>query len=292
MAATRWTAGYRPMLTAPVNKIIPFSNVDGPGNRTSIFFQGCPFNCLFCHNPETIHLCQNCGACVAACPVGALSRDDTGAVRWDAAKCVQCDTCIKTCPHDASPKVQQMTVEEVLREIQRSAPYIQGITTSGGECTQQNEFLIELFTRVHALGKTCLIDSNGSFDFEADSRVLAVSEGVMLDVKAVEPGWSDTLISYPRETVLKNLDYLLRVGKLYEVRTILFPGRDQENEETVRYVAAHIQDGCFYKLIRYRPFGVRERYQKLLGEDETDAEYAESFARLARELGAKKAYIV
>ena len=292
MAATRWTAGYRPMLTAPVNKIIPFSNVDGPGNRTSIFFQGCPFNCLFCHNPETIHLCQNCGACVKTCPVGALTQDAEGAVQWDSSRCVQCDTCIKTCPHDASPKVQQMTVEEVLREIQRSAPYIQGITTSGGECTQQNEFLIELFTRVHALGKTCLIDSNGSFDFEVDSRVLAVSEGVMLDVKAVEPGWSDTLISYPRETVLKNLDYLLRVGKLYEVRTILFPGRDRENEETVRYVAAHIQDGCFYKLIRYRPFGVRERYQKLLGEDETDAEYAESFARLARELGAKKAYIV
>jgi len=108
----------------------------------------------------------------------------------------------------------------------------------------------------------------------------------------VEPGWSDTLISYPRETVLKNLDYLLRVGKLYEVRTILFPGRDRENEDTVRYVAAHIQDGCFYKLIRYSPFGVRERYQKLLGEDETDVEYAESFARLARELGAKNAYIV
>ena len=47
-----------------------------------------------------------------------------------------------------------------------------------------------------------------------------------------------------------------------------------------------------YKLIRYRPFGVRERYQKLLGEDETDVKYAEGFAELARELGAKKAYIV
>jgi pyruvate-formate lyase-activating enzyme len=184
------------------------------------------------------------------------------------------------------------TVADVMKQVRRSAPYIDGVTTSGGECTLQNEFLIELFTRVQAMGKTCLIDSNGSFDFEADPRVLSVSEGVMLDVKAVEPGWSDQLISYPRETVLKNLDYLLRVGKLYEVRTILFPGRDRENEETVRYVAAHIQDGCFYKLIRYRPFGVRERYQKLLGEDETDAEYAESFARLARELGAKKAYIV
>ena len=39
-----------------VNKIIPFSNVDGPGNRLSIFFQGCNFDCLYCHNPETIEV--------------------------------------------------------------------------------------------------------------------------------------------------------------------------------------------------------------------------------------------
>ena len=224
--------------------------------------------------------------------MGALGFDDQGQVRWDSGRCVGCDNCIRVCSHDASPKIRWMTVEDVMKEVRRSAPYISGITTSGGECTLQNEFLIQLFTQVRDLGKTCLIDSNGSFDFAADPRVLAVSEGVMLDVKAVGEDWSRELISYPRELVLKNLDYLLSVGKLYEVRTIIFPGRDRENEETVRYVAEHIGDGCFYKIIRYRPFGVRERYQKLLGEFETEADYAEGYARLARELGATKAYVV
>lgn len=286
------TGGCSSLMRAPVNKIIPFSNVDGPGNRTSIFFQGCPFNCRFCHNPETIHLCRNCGACVERCPVKALSFGTEGKVIWDRANCIQCDTCIKVCPHDASPKIRWMTVEEVLAEIRRALPYIAGITTSGGECTLQNEFLIDLFSEVRKLGKTCLIDSNGSFDFKVDPRVLEVSEGVMLDVKAVEKSWSDELISFPRDLVLKNLDYLLRVGKLYEVRTLIFPNRDRENEETVRYVAEHIGGGCFYKIIRYRPYGVRERYQKLLGEFETDADYAERFAALARELGATKAYVI
>ena len=279
-------------LRAPVNRIIPFSNVDGPGNRTAIFFQGCPFNCLFCHNPETIHLCRSCGLCVGKCPAGALGFSENGQVVWDSARCVGCDTCIRLCPHDASPKIRWMTVEGVMAEIRRALPYIEGITTSGGECTLQNEFLIALFTEVQKLGKSCLIDSNGSFDFEADPRVLEVSEGVMLDVKAVERVWSDELISYPREMVLHNLDYLLSVGKLYEVRTIIFPGRDRENEEAVRYVAERIQDRCLYKIIRYRPYGVRERYQKQLGEEETDADYAERFAALARALGAEKTYVV
>ena len=54
--------------TAPVNRIIEFSNVDGPGNRTSIFVQSCPFRCLYCHNPETITMCISCGDCLPRCP--------------------------------------------------------------------------------------------------------------------------------------------------------------------------------------------------------------------------------
>ncbi|WP_242649598.1 radical SAM protein [Alkaliphilus oremlandii] len=40
----------------PVKGIIPFANVDGSGNRTTIFVQGCNLNCIYCHNPETIQL--------------------------------------------------------------------------------------------------------------------------------------------------------------------------------------------------------------------------------------------
>ncbi len=288
------TAGYRNKmtLTAPVNKIIPFSNVDGPSNRTAIFFQGCPFNCLFCHNPETINMCVNCGVCVKNCPVHALSFDDSGNVVWDKGKCVQCDTCIKVCPHCSSPKITMMSVADVMKEIRRTLPYIAGITTSGGECTLQNEFLIELFTEVQKLGKTCLIDSNGSFDFESDPRVLSVCDGVMLDVKAYPAEWHRHLIGHDREIVLKNLHYLLEQGKLYEVRTLIFPGRDDENEAAVRYVSEVIGDRCFYKIIRYRPFGVREKYLPELGDFTTDEDYAMKYVELAQSLGAAKAYII
>ena len=67
---------------APVNKIIPFSLVYGPGSRTSVFFQGCNIHCVYCHNPKTQQMCCNCQICVNGCPVKALSMRD-GRVAWD-----------------------------------------------------------------------------------------------------------------------------------------------------------------------------------------------------------------
>ena len=279
-------------ITAPINKIIPFSNVDGPSNRTAIFFQKCQFNCRFCHNPETINMCFNCGECIKTCPVKALSFNDKNEVVWDKDKCVNCDTCIKTCRHNASPKITYMSVDELMEEIVNVSPYIRGITLSGGECTIRKDFIIELFPKVKALGLTTLLDSNGSLDFEENSEILEYCDGVMLDVKAYDKEFSDWLIRYPNEVVLKNLHYLLKVNKLEEVRTIIFPGRDKENEETVSYVSKVIGDKCHYKIIRYRQFGVREEERKVLGDFTTDEEYALKYVELAKSLGATKAFII
>ena len=292
MVLMRLTAGYSVMkITAPVNKIIPFSNVDGPSNRMAIFFQGCPFDCRFCHNPETIHMCNNCGDCVKTCPVKALSVKE-GKVTWNKDLCVNCDTCLKTCSHDASPKITWMDVDELMEKIMEVSPYIRGITLSGGECTLHKQFIKELFPRVKALGLTTLLDSNGSLDFEENEDILADCDGVMLDVKAYDKDFSDWLIRYPNDVVLKNLDYLLAAGKLEEVRTLIFPDRDKENEATISYVAKTIQDRCRYKIIRYRQFGVREQYRKELGDFTTEEDYAMSYVDLARSLGAVKAILV
>lgn len=277
--------------TAPVNKIIPFSNVDGPSNRMAIFFQGCPFNCRFCHNPETIRACINCGDCVKTCPVKALSLVE-GKVVWNKDICVNCDTCIKTCTHDSSPKISWMSVDELLEEVKRVSPYIAGITLSGGECTLHKDFIIELFPKVKEMGLTTLLDSNGSLDFEENKAILEYCDGVMLDVKAYDREFSDWLIRYPNEVVLKNLAYLLKVNKLEEVRTIIFPERDKENSETVTYVAETIGDKCRYKIIRYRQFGVRDEQRHELGDYTTDEEYARRYVDLARSLGATKAVMV
>ena len=274
------------MLRAPVNKIIPQSSVDGPGNRTAIFFQGCNFSCHYCHNPETIRLCQNCGTCVADCPVGALQRDAAGAVCWDPALCVGCDTCIKVCPHLSSPKVRLLTVEEVLAEIEKGVPFIRGITVSGGECTLYRDFVVSLFERVHALGLTALLDSNGSRDFSADAELLDASDGVMLDIKCFDSAIHQKLTGQPSEQVRENAVFLAKRGKLTEIRTVVIPDY-LPNEETVRgyceLLAPYLSAGPIrYKLICFRPFGVREPYNQLETPSE---EYMGQLAEIAKGYG-------
>lgn len=251
-------------MLAPVNRIIPFSNVDGPGNRCSIFFQKCPFKCLYCHNPETINECIACGACIKTCPVSALSMKK-GKVVWNKEKCIQCDECIHTCTHLASPKIEWLSVNDVVKIVKKQKDFIRGITVSGGECMEHAEFLFELFTQVKKLGMTCLIDSNGFYDFSEYVPLLSVCDGVMLDVKAYDNQFHKEMAGQSNEVVLKNLVYLAKIGKLEEVRTVMLPKYTSQNKKTVEEVSKLIPRNCRYKLLRYRPFGVRVEGLKVFG---------------------------
>lgn len=287
----------------PVNKIIPFSSVDGPGNRTAVFVQGCNFNCHYCHNPETRAVCISCGDCVATCPAGALTRSAEGLVLFDPTKCVGCDTCIHTCTHDASPRIRYMNAEEVYAEVRRNVPFIRGITVSGGECTFYPAFLHDLAVLAKQDGLGFLLDSNGSYDFEADpAELLSVIDGVMLDIKAYDAADHRAVTDVDNTLVLKNMRFLADRGQLYEVRTVIVPELF-DTEKTIVDTARALQPylsrqkhwpenegtSIRYKIIKYRPFGVREAYRSFTPP--TDA-WLEHLADLARSEGMTDIVII
>ena len=246
------------MLRGLVNKIIPFSSVDGPGNRTAIFLQGCNFNCLYCHNPETINLCNNCGTCTKVCPTQCLTMEN-GIVHWDKEKCIECDNCLKACKNCSCPRTTYMTVEEVIKAIENTRPFISGITLSGGECMLQKEFVIELFEEVKKLGLTAFIDSNGSIPFYGDDRLMKAIDAVMLDVKSYDKEEHKMLTGQDNEMVFKNMEYLASINKLYEIRTVIVPDilNNEKNVDSISKRLSELNPSIKYKLIKYRPIGVR-----------------------------------
>lgn len=168
------------MIKAPVRRIIPHSLVDGPGNRTAIFLQGCNLRCAYCHNPETQKIYTD----------------------------------------NSSTEIEWMTAKEVFEEVEKNIPFIRGITLSGGECTLYPEFLTELFTLVQKAGLSCLIDTNGSIDLSKYPELMEVCTGVMLDVKAWDEKKFKRLTGGNNEVVKKNLKYLADVNKLEEIRIV------------------------------------------------------------------------
>ncbi len=275
--------GTRMELFAPVNKVIPFSLVDGPGSRCSVFLQGCNIACAYCHNPETQNLCEECGLCVEQCPAGALYREGRH-VRWNKDACVQCDTCIHVCPHKASPKIEWLTPSEVFAIVHSYQPFIRGITVSGGECMLHAHWMRELFALCREAGLGTLIDSNGCVPFEGHNDLLDVADGVMLDVKAWDEGTFAQLTSGDVRVVKRNLALLAERDKIEELRIVVVPGWN-DPEATIAGIADVLDEKLAQtklKLIRFRRFGV---VGTLANADSPTDERMGELEALAREAG-------
>ncbi|HHT96741.1 MAG TPA: YjjW family glycine radical enzyme activase [Clostridiales bacterium] len=277
--------------TTPINKIIPLSMVDGPGNRTAIFLQKCNLVCAYCHNPETQNMCNHCGICVEGCPTAALTISDENKVLWNEDLCISCDRCIKVCPYNASPKIKNMTAEEVFDEVKKNIPFIRGITVSGGECTLYPKFLTELFELAKKERLTCLIDFNGTIDLTLFDELITICDGVMIDVKSWDKELFRELTGGSNINIIKNLKYLAEKDKIEEIRIVCLENEvDAENiidnlDKTIGEKAYKIK----LKLIKFRKFGVRGRLSNYSSPSE---EYMEKLKNQAIDKGYKNVIII
>lgn len=278
-----------------LNDVIRFSAVDGPGNRFVVFLQGCNYNCIACHNPYTINECDSCGICVEPCPEAALFYDGRQQVAVDDDLCTNCDICIQVCPTDSTPLSKMVRLDTVIKQIEEVHPFISGVTVSGGEPTMQPDFVASLFCSLKCSDTlahlTTFVDSNGSADRGVWDRLLPVMDGAMIDLKALDPEVHREMTGADNAPVLDSIRYLAEWQRLYEVRLLMVPGRNDSPavvEKTARWLY-DIDPSLRIKLIGFRQHGVRPQFADI---PEAKAAHLELLADIIKGVGIEELVVV
>ena len=252
-------------LTGLVLEIQRMSTEDGPGIRTTVFMKGCPMQCLWCHNPESISSqpqihwigmrCLGCKTCLETCTKTALTMKESG-IYIDRTLCDGCGACAETCPGNALELLgKRWTVDELLHEVLKDREYYQkssgGVTISGGESTLQWKFVAALLKGLKEQGIHTAIDTCGIVRKDALDAILPYTDLVLYDLKEGDPKLHQEYTHAPQEPVLDTLSYLASYLHTHPspsdlwIRTPLIPDctARKENVETIgKIIAEKSQD--------------------------------------------------
>lgn len=163
---------------------------DGPGIRTTVFFQGCPLRCVWCQNPEGQE-------CRASCL--------NGAGNW-------------------------YTLDELLYRVLIDRPFFissgGGVTVSGGEPAHQMDFIGEFLQRLRTEGIDTAIETCGFFHYASFERcVLPHLNHIYFDLKIMDEAEHRRLTGQSNRPILDNLLRLKRESAVpLTVRVPLVPG--------------------------------------------------------------------
>jgi pyruvate formate lyase activating enzyme len=206
-------------ITGFVADTITFSNVDGPGNRFVVFLQGCNFDCVACHNPQTIPL--------ATGDHFRTSVDDL--LRGIRA---------------AEPFLGGITVSGGEATLQFD--FVHALFTA-----------VKADPQLQRL--SCFVDSNGALDEAGWRRLAPVMDGAMIDLKCFDPDIHLQMTGQPNGTVLHSIGLLTDLGLLYEVRLLILSGVNDGPSllrRTGEWLAS-VDPAMRVKVIGFRAHGTR-----------------------------------
>jgi pyruvate formate lyase activating enzyme len=138
-----------------------------------------------------------------------------------------------------------LDVEDVAADIASKAPFLSGVTVSGGEATLQWQAVRYLFERLAADPTTAqltrLVDSNGDADSHVWTGLAPWMDGAMIDLKAFDPEVHAELTRRSNSRVLASIRQLDELERLAEVRLLIIPGVNDDDDQlagTARWLTA------------------------------------------------------
>ncbi|WP_092223066.1 glycyl-radical enzyme activating protein [Desulforhopalus singaporensis] len=232
-----------------------YSINDGPGIRVTVFFKGCPLNCAWCHNPESISTnvqkmynrdkCMGCGGCVQFCPEQVCERTPEGIVtRRD--RCSGCGRCADICPTRATEMSgRAATVEEIVEAVEKERIFFDqsggGVTFSGGEPLLQPEFLISLLREFGSRSIHRAVDTTGFARTETLLEVAKHTDHFLYDIKLMDSTKHKKWTGVDNKKILNNLKALAETGASINIRVPLVKGVNDDIpniSRTASFVAA------------------------------------------------------
>lgn len=209
---------------------------DGPGIRTTVFLQGCPLKCPWCHNPEMrpkgplvsfkSTSCLGCGACSFDTPPGHCRRNPLS-------PCTACGICETQCPGGALALLgRKMSPAKIMEIVSRDKFYYEhtggGLTLSGGEPLAQPlgaKALLEL-ARQDGIGTA--VETSAAVPQETISSMLDCVQCWMVDIKASRLKYK-TLTGASPDLVWNNLLFLSKANATIIIRAPMVDGQNLDD---------------------------------------------------------------
>jgi pyruvate formate lyase activating enzyme len=279
------TSRHHDAPTGLVFNVQGYSVHDGPGIRVEFFMKGCPLRCEWCSNPEGISPArepgaypdkclgiEDCGACLAACPQGALLFAPDGTLdAVDRAACIGCLACTEACLTGAlSPWGITYTVDEAMDIIRRDRPFFErsggGVTISGGEALLQPHFAQAVFEQCRTEGINTCLESALFVSPQVLEPFLPLTDLWIADIKHRDPAIHLARCGVSNGPILANLRLLAQRGARLVVRTPVVKGFNATDEAMAaigRFILDDLGNRVLqHQLLPYRQLGT-EKYASL-----------------------------